>query len=148
MPSLWNDNLNLSELRLLRLCGIDIILLFYWPEVSCFFCVSFNATRLLLLLHDLSSQTYQKKNESKTKNKNIKTKTKKNKQAKENRRNEKAISSFAFNTGDSIKQMLWLINNKAYIPSKLQSYSKDATQCVNSKLLVPWDYFNKQWHKR
>ena len=106
MPSLWNDNLNLSELRLRRLCGIDIILLFYWPEVSCFFCVSFNATRLLLLLHDLSSQTYQKKNESKTKNKNIKTKTKKNKQAKENRRNEKAISSFAVNTGDSIKQML------------------------------------------
>ena len=77
MPSLWNDNLNLSELRLRRLCGIDIILLFYWPEVSCFFCVSFNATRLLLLLHDLSSQTYQKKNESKTKNKNIKTKTQK-----------------------------------------------------------------------
>ena len=110
MPNLWNDYLSPSELRLRRLCSIDIVLLFYFHEVSCFFCVSFNATRLLLPLHNLSSQTYQKK--KKKQNKKQKKKITKNKQAKENRRNEKAISWFSFTTGDSIKQMLWLIYNK------------------------------------
>ena len=83
MPSPWNDNPNPSELRLRRLCGIDIVLLFYCPEVSCFFCLSLNATRQLLLLHNLSSQTYQKKNKGKTKNKNKKIKRQKPNQQKE-----------------------------------------------------------------
>ena len=83
MPNLWNDYLSPSELRLRRLCSIDIVLLFYCHEVSCFFCVSFNATRLLLPLHNLSSQTYQKEKKSKTKNKNKKRKSQKtNKQKK------------------------------------------------------------------
>ena len=85
MPNLWNDYLSPSELRLRRLCSIDIVLLFYCHEVSCFFCVSFNATRLLLPLHNLSSQTYQKKKKKakqKTKKENHKKQTSKRKSEK------------------------------------------------------------------
>ena len=121
-PSLWNDNLNPSELRRCRLCSIDIVLLFYCHEISCFFCVSFNATRLLLPLHNLSSQNYQKITK---KRKSIKT----NKQKK---------------IGEMKKQFLdfhltpVILSSKCYDLStirhtflaKFQSYSNDVTRTV------------------